>query len=120
MTLQDQRYRQIADRFERIARAEIGSAPSIAELCRRVGVTSSTLLRAIRLVCGTTPHRYLRILRLREARRILSTEEVGTVTAAAMEAGFRELGRFAVQYRSAFGESPSRTLARRIEKSHRS
>ena len=43
----------------------------------------------------------------------LSAEITGAVKEIAFEHGFWELGRFAVLYRSLYGESPSVTLARR-------
>jgi AraC-like DNA-binding protein len=49
-------------------------------------------------------------------RRVLASEDV-TVTQAAMRFGFRELGRFGVLYREAFGESPSETR-RRVVSGH--
>lgn len=61
---------------------------------------------------GTTPMRYLRKAWLDAARRDLveadATRE--TVPAIARRWGFAHLGRFAVDYRNAFGESPSTTL----------
>jgi AraC family ethanolamine operon transcriptional activator len=69
-------------------------------------------LRAFRAVRDTTPHRYLHALRLNGAREALlaSDADEETVTRVALRFGFRELGRFAVEYRAAFGESPSETL----------
>jgi transcriptional regulator GlxA family with amidase domain len=69
-------------------------------------------LRAFWATYRTTPYRYLHALRLDEARRMLSsgTTNLDTVTQVAMRFGFRELGRFAADYRAAFGESPSHTL----------
>jgi AraC family ethanolamine operon transcriptional activator len=47
------------------------------------------------------------------ARRELQRRNSQTsVTATAMNFGFWHLGRFADEYRSLFGESPSATLAR--------
>jgi len=48
------------------------------------------------------------------ARRALSRADSArtTVTAIALDHGFGELGRFSVQYRRLFGESPSETLRR--------
>jgi len=61
-----------------------------------------------------SPHRFLVLRRLQLARRALTRNGRGTtsVTAVATEFGFWELGRFAVMYRRAFGESPSVTLRR--------
>jgi transcriptional regulator GlxA family with amidase domain len=54
------------------------------------------------------------MLRLSGARRaLLSADcELTTVTEVAMCFGFVELGRFSVEYRRVFGESPSQTLCR--------
>jgi AraC-like DNA-binding protein len=51
---------------------------------------------------------------MREARKALLQPDTGgaTVTRVAMQFGFFELGRFAVEYRLTFGESPSVTLRR--------
>ena len=52
------------------------------------------------------------MLRLSEARRALLAADCKriTVTEIATEFGFLELGRFSVEYRKVFGESPSKTL----------
>jgi transcriptional regulator GlxA family with amidase domain len=54
------------------------------------------------------------MLRLSRARRaLLSADRKSTkVTEIATCFGFAELGRFSVEYRKAFGESPSQTLCR--------
>jgi len=58
--------------------------------------------------------RYLKLLRLNRVRRGLSRTTSGheTVTSVAVRCGFVDLGRFAVEYRKLFGESPSETLRR--------
>jgi transcriptional regulator GlxA family with amidase domain len=111
---QHQRYRQIVGRFEATARAHLDQFVGIAELCRIAGVERRTLLRAFRAIHATTPSRHLHALRLNLARQALLAPEGGrkTVTEVAMRVGFRELGRFAADYRAAFGESPSETLRR--------
>ena len=88
----------------------------VADLCRLAEINERTLLRAFRSVHGIGPHRYVRNLRLNEVRRTLASEDI-TVTQAAMRFGFRELGRFGVLYREAFGESPSQTR-RRVRAPH--
>ncbi len=110
-TQRTQRYRRIVDHFEEVARANVGKFVHVADLSRLAGVNQRTLSRAFREVRGIGPYRYLQYLRLSEVRRVLLLEG-GTVTQAAMRFGFRELGKFGVLYRKAFGESPSETRRR--------
>ena len=114
MPQQPGRYQSIVDRAVRMTCRRTEEPIRIAEVCRTAGVSPRTLLRAFRAVHDATPYRYLCALRLREAHRILSsaTGKLPTVTEVATRLGFVELGRFAVAYRSAFGESPSATLRR--------
>ena len=60
------------------------------------------------------PIRYLWLRRMQLAHRALvrADRSTATVTDVATAHGFWELGRFAVAYRSLYGESPSVTLSR--------
>ena len=102
------------DRFEAAARASLEQNAGIGDLCRIAAVEPRTLVRAFHAVHGTTPSRYLRTLRLNLARQALLAPCAGrkTVTEVATRCGFRELGRFALDYRTMFGESPLKTLRR--------
>jgi transcriptional regulator GlxA family with amidase domain len=110
-TRQAQRYRQLVDRFDEVVRVNVSTYVHVAELCRLAGINERTLSRAVRSVHGIGPYRYVRNLRLNEVRHVLASEDI-TVTQAAMRFGFRELGRFGVLYREAFGESPTQTRRR--------
>lgn len=81
-----------------------------------MGVSKSTLYRAFDIVCGVPPLTYFHNRRLTEARRALirSPAYSGAIKSAALGVGLTELGRFSVQYRNLFGESPSATLSRDI------
>jgi AraC-like DNA-binding protein len=105
-------------RFEERVQAELRTSPKIADLCSAMAISQPTLLRAVRIIRGTTPSGYLRKERLAQAREELSssTLETSSVTHVAMQFGFRELGRFAVDYREAFGERPSDTLRRSLSR----
>jgi len=113
LTRRPQRYQQIVDRFEQVARANIARPASIADLSREAGISPRTLSRAFRAIRGMAPYRYLQQLRLSEVRRALSSaSEASNITEVATRFGFRELGRFSAQYRETFGESPSETKRR--------
>ena len=109
-----QRYQQIVDRFEESVRANVGTVDRLSDICKVVGLGHRTVLRAVRIIHGTTPFRFAKSLRLSEVRKALLSAHLAseTVTAVAMRFGFRELGRFAADYRAAFGESPSETVGR--------
>jgi AraC-like DNA-binding protein len=81
-------------------------------LCRTLEISERTLRKAFHNLYGLPPCRCLRMLRLSEARRALLAADCErvTVTEIATEFGFLELGRFSVEYRRVFGESPSQTL----------
>lgn len=86
----------------------------LLDLCTVSGVSARTLEYAFQEMIGIRPMQYLRIRRLKRARSLLKSGIAGktSVTACATSAGFTHLGRFSVDYRKFFGESPSRTLAR--------
>ena len=60
------------------------------------------------------PIHYLLLRRMHLARRALlgADAQATTVTTIATDLGFWELGRFSVDYRMLFGESPSASLRR--------
>src|SRR6266849_11075970 len=104
----------LVERTEKLALADLDEPLHISSLCRALAVSERTLRKAFHKTYGLPPCRHLRMLRLSEARRaLLSADcELTTVTAVAMCFGFVELGRFSVEYRKVFGESPSQTLYR--------
>lgn len=94
---------------------EMGTHPNISELCVSLGVRPRTLQDAFQHCADASPHRFFLLRRLNRARRSLAAAraEETSVKAVAIGHGFHELGRFAVRYRSLFGESPSDTLGRK-------
>ena len=116
---QRERYKDIVDRFIRIAQANLDKPARIPELCRSVGVEPRQLRRACQAIFGMTPVSHLHTLRLGEVRRTLSTPDgaASTITEVANRFGFHELGRFAAAYRAAFGEHPSETRQRTLSNS---
>lgn len=82
------------------------------ELAAAGGVARRTLYDHFRHFTGLPPIAYLRRLRLEGARRELSRGGLASVNAVARRWGFSHMGRFAADYRRAFGETPSRTRRR--------
>jgi AraC-like DNA-binding protein len=84
----------------------------IADICTALRVSERTLRSSCQEQLDMSPIKYLWLRRMHLARRALrrSTSRMSTVTRIATSYGFWELGRFAVEYRSLFGESPSATL----------
>jgi len=97
---------------EEFAASEKGRPIYTHDLCAALGVAPRTLHAAFSAVFGMSPHRYLRIRRLNQAREALrqSAEGQGLVKSVALEHGFWHMGRFAQEYRALFGESPSSTM----------
>ena len=57
--------------------------------------------------------RHLRNIRLAQVREaLIRADPEENVTAVAMSLGFTHMGRFSVEYRLRFGESPSQTLGK--------
>jgi len=84
------------------------------DLCLHSGVSLRTLQRSFHSYFQASPSEYIKARRFHAARQDLLTgaSSRDRVTRVALNNGFTHLGRFSVQYREHFGESPHRTLAR--------
>jgi AraC-like DNA-binding protein len=101
-------------RFRRVIEENPEQPLFIPEICKAIGVSSRTLQACCHEHLGMGPKHYLLLRRMNLARRALreATPDRALVTEIATRYGFWQLGRFAVEYQSLFGESPSATLAR--------
>lgn len=88
---------------------------TMEQLCKVVGVSWRALEHGFRDVYGLTPKAYARMVRLHHARRALRLADPAatTVTEIATRWGFFHFGRFSVEYRIQFGETPSDSLWKR-------
>jgi AraC-like DNA-binding protein len=90
------------------------SEPVQLDLIAQVaGVHPRTLEEHFKMFLGTTPLGWVRRMRLARARQeFIRLGPNATVTTVALGNGFSQLGRFAAEYRKAFGELPSVTIQR--------
>ena len=94
--------------------ANLEAPVTIADISSTAGVAGRTLFKHFQDTRGVSPMQYLRNLRFEKAKQELLNAQAGmSVTEIAARWGFGHLGRFAVEYRKRFGESPSETLRRR-------
>jgi len=103
-------------RFEDFLAARQLEPVYLTEICKAIGASERTLRTCCQERLGMGPIRYLWLRRMILARRALVNADpaLRTVTEIATEHGFWELGRFSVDYRALFGESPSESLRRKF------
>jgi AraC-like DNA-binding protein len=108
-------YRSIVTRFEKVLEERLDRPLRVPDVCATIEVSQRTLRTCCAEFLGLSPGLYIRLRRLNVARRLLRHADPGTTTVAeiARRSGFSELGRFVAIYQTAFGESPSTTLALR-------
>src|SRR4029077_8236393 len=101
----------IMGRFEQLVQTE-EITNSLPDICAVLQVSERRLRHLCSQHLGMSPTSYDRLRRMLRARyNLRRPESVATsVSAVARLNGFCDLGRFAVMYRDAFGESPSTTL----------
>jgi AraC-like DNA-binding protein len=108
------RGQDVMARLERLLRSRSDTSASIPEVCAALQISERHLRELCDLHLGMSPTTYDRLRRMSLARSALRRADPvsGSVSAVARQNGFRDFGRFAVNYRAAFGESPSVTLHR--------
>jgi AraC-like DNA-binding protein/tetratricopeptide (TPR) repeat protein len=85
----------------------------LSELAAAAGLSGRALQRQFRIFLGKTPHEVLSDIRFEAARRKLLQGAPGMkVMDVALRCGFPHFGRFSVEYRRRYGETPSQTRKR--------
>jgi len=86
---------------------------TLTDIAMASGVPGRTLLKHFQDHRSVSPMRYLREARLARVRQaLMRPDDTASVTDTAMQWGFSHLGRFAIEYRALFGESPLETSRR--------
>lgn len=103
----------VVRRAEEYIAAHAGEAIRLADIVAAAGAPARSLQAAFRAARGMTPMEFLKMRRLELSRdMLLAPRPETTVSGVAAVMGFRNAGRFSVEYRKCFQESPSETLAR--------
>jgi AraC-like DNA-binding protein len=92
--------------------AHLDAPVRLADVVRASGVPGRTLFKHFSDCHGLSPMRYLRNARFDKVRETLRVASEARITEIAMQWGFTHMGRFSVEYRRRFGETPSETLSR--------
>jgi AraC-like DNA-binding protein len=88
-------------------------ALTLEALSEATGASTRAIFNSFKKSRGYSPMAFLKQVRLRHANEMLSMADGGaSVTAVAFACCFQNVGHFARDYRAAFGELPSETLAR--------
>jgi len=107
-------YYLMLQRAENFMRANMRRDICMEEICEAAGGSERALRYAFEHLLGTSPKRYLSMLRLCAACHGLSMADSSrrSVKAIALSCGLWDLSRFAENYRRVFGELPRDTLMR--------
>lgn len=108
------RHLAIMAKFEQFLVQHCEEPVYLSDICLATEASERTLRVCCEENLGMGPIRYLWLRRMYLARHALADAVPGatSVTAIATQFGFWELGRFSVEYRALFGESPLVALSR--------
>jgi AraC-like DNA-binding protein len=98
-------------RVEDYIHAHAAEPMTIEALAEKAGVSARTLFAGFQRYREISPMDYVRQVRLEHVREeLLKTPTPISVTDIALKWGFNHLGRFSIDYKRRFGESPSATV----------
>ncbi len=100
-------------RVQDFLRENVAEPVTADQMALVAGVSLRSLYAGFKEHCGLSPMQYLRALRLDGARQSLLGEPACSIATIAMRWGFAHLGRFSLEYKERFGESPSQSLRAR-------
>nr|WP_320191189.1 AraC family transcriptional regulator [uncultured Desulfobacter sp.] len=92
-----------------ILKNKMESPPKLLELARKVGLNHNQLIQGFKDIYGECPFGYLRILRLENARKLLTNRECN-VSEAAYLVGFSSPSHFSKAFKKHYGISPCTCL----------
>jgi transcriptional regulator GlxA family with amidase domain len=99
---------RITELLHKLHEHSLPESLELSDFARRFNISSSRLRHLFKENVGVPPHTYLRIMRLNEAKRLLSTT-FASVKEVSARVGYGDCSHFVRDYRLRFGERPSQT-----------
>lgn len=108
----DANYSKLMRKVDGIIGEDIKSPIYSERIAEELNVTIRTLHNVSKKMTGLSLHRYIYIKRMWAVRQVLLKKNRNSkIKSIAFDHGFWHLGRFSVEYRKMFGETPLETLA---------
>ncbi|HEV3039916.1 MAG TPA: helix-turn-helix transcriptional regulator [Candidatus Angelobacter sp.] len=95
-----------------IVEQNLANIPSIASIAGSLDISASRLRRIFKQKTGVSFGRYIKVVRLQRARKLLQETRL-SVKQVRIEVGLLDHSHFARDYKKEFGESPSETRSSR-------
>ena len=89
-----------------ILNKKVENPPELSDLSRETGISRTKLINGFSHVFGTTPAAYLREIRLKKAKDLISQEDKN-LTEIAIMIGYSSSSHFSKAFKAYFGVSPS-------------
>lgn len=86
---------------------QLNASMTVEELAREARMSQSTFHRVFKSSTGQSPLRYIKQVRLTQARRLLRSKEL-SVSEVASTVGYDSLSQFSREFKRAFGAPPSK------------
>ena len=104
--------KRVVAAFEMLKNSAAGGDIDFEQIAKSVNLSTSRLRHLFTLEAGMSPSHYVRLVRLRRARRLM-LQTFLSVKEVMGESGFSDVSHFVRQYKRVYGETPSQT--RRVQ-----
>ncbi|MDN5212779.1 AraC family transcriptional regulator [Fulvivirgaceae bacterium BMA12] len=98
---------KLIGKLEKMVREHLTEHLTIDSLATHVAMSKSGLYRFLKKMTGSTPGRFIRDIRLREAVFLLQSQQYQTISEVVYAVGFEDASSFTRLFKKRFGKSPS-------------
>lgn len=103
--------REWLERFDRYLKQNLSKSNlTIAMVAQHFAMSESSLLRQVKRLAATTPQKYLKEVRLKKGKELLTKRHFDSVAKVATEVGYGDARSFSRSYKRKFGHLPSDIL----------